>query len=198
MGIDFQYPEGATPLDQDDAAGLLPSHISNRDELNEWEFLNVREGEGWAFGRKIDNERLLTVEFMLDLHKRMFGNTWRWAGQVRTKEVTPVGAAPESIRTLLTELCRDVAAQLASRSWSIKEIAARFHHRLVLIHPFPNGNGRFSRTMTDLLLATNDVPRFEWGADLIHDGASRREYIAALRSADAKDYRPLIELLKAN
>lgn len=198
MGIDLQYPEGATPLDQDDAAGLLPSHISTRDQLNEWEFLNVREGEDWAFARKLDIERLLTVVFMLDLHKRMFGDTWRWAGQIRTKETNPVGAAPESIRILLTDLCRDVVVQLASRSCPIKQIAARFHHRLVLIHPFPNGNGRFARTMTDLLLATNDIDRFDWGADLVHDGASRKAYISALRSADAKDYRPLIALLKAN
>jgi Fic-DOC domain mobile mystery protein B len=177
---------------------LLPSHITTREELNAWEQLNVTQGEAWAFGKRQTFEQLLTVDFSLELHKRMFGDTWRWAGRVRTKEVRPVGVAPEVVRISLTDLCRDVLAQASAGDLSIKEMAARFHHRLVFIHPFPNGNGRFARTMADLFLALNGAPRFEWGADLVRDSDPRREYIAALRAADARDFRPLLKLLKAD
>jgi len=193
VGIKLEYPAGATPLDADDAQALVPSHITTQGQLNEWEFLNVREGEDWAFGRK--HENILSIDLMQTLHKRMFGNTWRWAGEIRTKETYPVGAPPENIRVEIENLCKDVAVQLKDGTWSIEEIAARFHHRLVSIHPFPNGNGRFSRTMTDLLLAREGRERFAWGADLNHDGEARERYIASLRAADAKDYRTLFALL---
>lgn len=193
MGIKLEYPAGATPLDPDDARALVPSHITTQGQLNEWEFLNVREGEEWAFGRK--HAEILSVGFMQTLHRRMFGNTWRWAGDIRTKETHPVGAPPENIRAELDKLFKDVAIQLKDRTWPIGEIAARFHHRLVSIHPFPNGNGRFSRTMTDLLLVREGRDRFAWGADLDHEGEARARYLASLRAADAKDYRPLFALL---
>jgi len=193
VGIKLDYPAGATPLDPDDARALVPSHITTQGQLNEWEFLNVREGEQWAFGRKHAN--ILSIEFIRTLHKRMFGNTWRCAGKIRTKETHPVGAPPENIRAELETLFKDVAVQLKDGGWSIGEIAARFHHRLVSIHPFPNGNGRFSRTMTDLLLIREGSNRFAWGADLDRDGEVRTRYIASLRAADARDYRPLFALL---
>jgi Fic-DOC domain mobile mystery protein B len=193
VGIKLEYPAGATPLDPDDARALVPSHITTQGQLNEWEFLNVREGEEWAFGRK--HAEILSVGFMQTLHRRMFGNTWRWAGDIRTKETHPVGAPPENIRAELDKLFKDVAIQLKDRTWPIGEIAARFHHRLVSIHPFPNGNGRFSRTMTDLLLVREGRDRFAWGADLDHEGEARARYLASLRAADAKDYRPLFALL---
>jgi len=193
VGIKLEYPAGATPLDLDDARALVPSHITTQGQLNEWEFLNVREGEEWAFGRK--HAEILSIGFMQTLHRRMFGNTWRWAGHIRTKETHPVGAPPENIRAELEKLFKDVAVQLKDRTWPIGEIAARFHHRLVSIHPFPNGNGRFSRTMTDLLLAREGAERFAWGADLDREGKVRTHYIASLQAADAKDYRPLFALL---
>jgi len=110
VGIKLEYPAGATPLDADDAQALVPSHITTQGQLNEWEFLNVREGEDWAFGRK--HENILSIDLMQTLHKRMFGNTWRWAGEIRTKETYPVGAPPENIRVEIENLCKDVAVQL--------------------------------------------------------------------------------------
>ena len=194
MGIKLEYPAGATPLDPDDAKALVASHITNQGQLNEWEFLNVSEGERWAFERK--HENILSTEFMQTLHKRMFGDTWGWAGEIRTKETLPVGSPPEKIRMELKNLCEDVTVRLKDRGWSLEEIAARFHHRLVSIHPFPNGNGRFSRTMTDLLLIREGSKRFTWGADLNRDGEARKRYIASLRAADEKDYHPLFSLLE--
>lgn len=186
-------PAGATPLDPDDTAGLVPGHIRNQQELNEWEFANVARGEEWAFGSR--HEEILTVDFLLTLHKRMFGDTWTWAGELRTRDVLPIGMEPGQIRVALTELLEDVRAQIRYQSMDIAESAALLHHRLVAIHPFPNGNGRFSRTVADLLLVRAGRRPFDWGARLEREGEARETYIAALQAADRKDYRPLYSLL---
>lgn len=119
----------------------------------------------------------------------------RRAGQLRTKETLPVGSAPERIRLDITELCANVAAQVKDRTWSIEEIAAKVHHRLVWIHPFTNGNGRFCRVVADLMLIQRDLEPFAWGENLERTGEDRARYIAALQAADKKDYRPLFKLL---
>lgn len=193
MGLNLDYPDGATPLDPDEVAGLIPAHISTQGQLNEWEQANITEGEQWAFGRRHKN--ILSREFMQALHKRMFRDTWRWAGEIRKTEKN-IGIAPHHIYVELKKLLDDVALQLASKDWEIDEIAARFHHRLVSIHPFPNGNGRFSRTMTDLLLVQNGRERFTWGAgDLVRAGDARQRYIHALQAADKFDYSLLLAFL---
>jgi Fic-DOC domain mobile mystery protein B len=194
MGLKLEFPEGATPLDPDDSMGLIPSHITTQNQLNEWEHANISRGEEWVFSGI--RREILTVDFLLLLHEKMFGDTWTWAGKLRSKETLPVGVSPVQIRPDLVTLFADVQAQLDHRTWRLMEIAARFHHRLVYIHPFPNGNGRFSRTMTDLLLFRSECPRFAWGADLQRAGEARAKYISALQAADKQDYRPLFELLR--
>jgi Fic-DOC domain mobile mystery protein B len=196
VGLEIEYPVGATPLDPDDAADLLESHLATRQQLNEWEAMNIREAEEWAFSKRHTN--LLSMEFMRELHKRMLGKTWGWAGEIRKKETLPVGVSPERIWGEATNLFRDVEAQLKDGAWGIDEIAARFHHRLVFIHPFPNGNGRLTRLMADILLVQNSHDRFVWGGeDLNNNGAVRTRYINALQAADAKDYRPLLTVVRA-
>lgn len=193
MGIVLTYAPGATPLDPDEARALIPKHIATHEQLNEWEHQNILEGQQWAFSRRRRN--LLSIEFMQTLHKRMFGNTWEWAGELRRTEKN-IGVAPEHIAARLKELCADVATQLEHGSYPLREIAARFHHRLVYIHPFPNGNGRFARLMADLLLVEGGGRPFAWGeGDLVGAGEVRDTYINALRAADARDYRPLFEFL---
>lgn len=187
-------PGGATPIDPDEARALIPSHITTQAELNEWEHDNIVEGERWAFGRRRRN--LLSVEFLQQLHRRMFGATWKWAGQWRTTE-KDIGIAPERVPEAVQQLLRDVAAQVDAHSYPIREIAARLHHRVVQIHPFPNGNGRVARTFADLLLTSQGEERFRWGdADLIAPSDVRERYIAALRAADARDYGPLLRFLE--
>jgi len=194
MGLTLTYAPGATPLDPDEAKALVPRHISTQAQLNEWEHQNIIEGQQWALSRKKKN--LLTIEFMQSLHEQMFGNTWQWAGTLRRTEKN-IGVGPGYIAVRLKELCDEVAAQLGYRSLPIREIAARFHHRLVHIHPFPNGNGRFARVMTDLLLIENDERPFTWGeGDLVAAGEVRERYIAALREADARNYQPLFEFVR--
>jgi Fic-DOC domain mobile mystery protein B len=193
--MNWDYPPGATPLDPEEEEGLIPKHIVNHGQLNEWEFQNVLEGERWAFGRKQKN--MLEAQFIRRLHKRMFGDTWRWAGTFRVTEKN-IGVDPVRIQPTLHDLCEDVQAQLQHRSYPIDEIAARFSHRMVLIHPFANGNGRFSRTIADLLLVQNGAERFTWGAqDLAAESDVRKAYLHALRAADAKDYGPLLAFVRS-
>ena len=193
--MNWDYPPGATPLDPDEAEGLIPKHIVNHGQLNEWEFQNILEGERWAFGRK--RKDVLEIGFIRTLHKRMFGDTWRWAGSFRTTERN-IGVDPIRIQPALHDLLKDAEAQLQHHSYPLDEIAARFSHRMVSIHPFANGNGRFSRTIADLLLVQNRAERFTWGAaDLISEGEVRQTYLQALRAADAKDYRPLLAFVRS-
>jgi Fic-DOC domain mobile mystery protein B len=195
VAIELEYPPGATPLDPDEAAGLIPSHISTQGQLNEWELANILEGERWAFARK--HKRSIESNFVRGLHKRMFGDTWRWAGTFRDSGKN-IGLDPLDIQPALHNLCEDVKAQLKHESYSLDEIAARFSHKLVWIHPFANGNGRLSRTMADVLLVEYGASRFSWGAgNLVTDGEIRQRYLQALRAADARDYRPLLAFVRS-
>lgn len=195
MGLKLKYTPGATPLDQDEAEALIPKHITTQEQLNEWELRNILDGERWAFGRKHGD--LLSSDFMRRLHKRMFGETWRWAGTYRTTGKN-IGVDSSKIAPMLKDLCADAIAQLEHKSYPLDEMAARLHHRLVWIHPFPNGNGRFSRTMADLVLVANGAARFTWGAgDLISETETRQRYLDALRAADAKKYAPLLDFVRS-
>jgi Fic-DOC domain mobile mystery protein B len=186
---------GATPLDPDEAVGLIPRHITTQAQLNEWEFANILDAQRWAFGLR--RRQVLDDKFARDLHKRMFGKTWRWAGQYRTSEKN-IGIAPGSIAVELRNLVKDVRAQLEARAFSIDELAARFHHRLTVIHPFANGNGRHARLMIDVLLKRQQAELFTWGkGDLVRDGEVRGRYIDALRAADRHDYGPLVAFVRS-
>lgn len=194
--MNFEYPEGATPLDPDEAEGLLLPHITNRSELDRWEQDNIAEAGAWAFRRK--QKDLLSEEFARRLHRKMYGNVWRWAGDFR-RTGKNIGVEWWSIGPELRNLLADVATWVESGSYSPDEIAARFHHRLVSIHLFPNGNGRHARLMTDLLLVqVLDRQRFSWGREnLVRAGDCRQRYIGALRAADRHDYGPLLEFVRS-
>lgn len=191
----FDYPDGATPLDPNEIEGLLLSHISTRSELDRWEQDNIMEGEAWAFARKQTD--ILSEGFICRLHKRMFGSVWRWAGKFRRSDKN-IGGPWWNVPTELKNLCDDVTVWIESGSYLPDEIAARFHHRLVAIHLFPNGNGRHARTITDLLLVQRlGQSRFSWGSgNLVDAGECRRRYIEALRAADQYDYEPLMEFVR--
>ena len=131
----LDYPPGATPLDPEELEGLVPAHIERRDELNEWESRNVLKAEKWLLGQR--RKDILSLDFVRQLHRRMFDETWKWAGTFRTSEKN-IGVAPAHIAPRTKDLCDDVKVQLASKSMPLDQIAAMFHHRLVSIHPFAN------------------------------------------------------------
>jgi Fic-DOC domain mobile mystery protein B len=192
----YDYPEGATPLDPDEAEGLLLPHITSRTELDRWEQDNIAEAESWAFRRKPRD--LLSVDFVCRLHKRMFGNVWRWAGKFR-RSGKNIGVEWWSIGTEVKKLLDDVKVWIESNVYPPDEIAARFHHRLVSIHLFANGNGRHARLMADLLLVhILGRPRFTWGREnLVQEGDCRQRYITALQAADRREYGPLLAFVRS-
>jgi Fic-DOC domain mobile mystery protein B len=187
----FAEPHGATPLDDEDIQGLLRTDIALRSELNLAEAENIASAQSWAFSRPRVLAQLLTRAAMKELHRRMFGDVWRWAGTIRQRQ-TNTGSSPGNIVTELENLLLDVRTQIADPArpaWPPDEIAVRFHHRLVSIHPFPNGNGRHARLAADLLVVRLGRRRFTWGSsgDLADDTTARTRYLNALRVAD-RDY----------
>ncbi len=194
MAVDLDYPSGATPLDADERASLIPRHITTQGELNEWEQLNIQHGEAWA--RK-QRKEILDETFLRQLHRKMFGETWRWAGEFRKSDKN-IGVDWLTISVELRKLFDDVRYQLEHGSYAPDEIAVRFHHRLVAIHPFPNGNGRHARLMADLLAERLGQPRFTWGSrSLVDTSETRQRYISTLQAADAHDYAPLLAFARS-
>ncbi len=194
--MDFHYAPGATPLDPDEAVGLIPRHIVTQSELNEWEQTNILEGVQWALKQK--KRELLAEVFVRELHRRMFGKTWKWAGNFRQTDKN-IGVDWQHISVQLRNLLDDVKAQIALRSWPADELALRFHHRLVWIHPFANGNGRHARLMTDLLIQRLGLPAFTWGGEALNTtGDTRKAYLDALRAADGRDYQPLLQFARGS
>ncbi len=191
-----EYPPGATPLDPDEAAGLIPDHITTQGQLNEWEQANVLEGQRWTLAPR-NREDPLTEQFVRELHARMFGETWVWSGTFRTTEKN-IGVDPLQIGVQLKDLLDDARYWLTHGTYSLDEAAVRFHHRLVSIHPFPNGNGRHARMMADTLMFRNGGVQFSWGrTDLTRVGNARTAYLQALQRADQGDIAPLLRFARS-
>jgi len=194
--MDFDYAPGATPLDPDEAAGLIPRHITTQGELNEWEQANILEGVQWALKQK--KRDLLDEVFVRELHRRMLSKTWKWAGTYRQTDKN-IGADWRQIPVQLRNLLDDAKTQIEFKSFPADALALRFHHRLVWIHPFANGNGRHARLMADLLIQRLGHPAFSWGREsLVTASTNRQSYLAALRAADNRDYQPLFEFARSH
>ena len=186
--------DGGTELTEEEREGLIPSYITLRSELNEAEQANILEAEEWAFARKRD---LLDEKFFNNLHKRMYGNVWRWAGRYRTSGKN-IGVDAYRIPTELRQLLDDCRYWIENGTYEPDEIAVRFHHRIVSIHCYPNGNGRHARLAADLLLKSMGHERFSWGGkNLVDVGGTRERYIAALHAADELDIGPLLEFVRS-
>jgi len=191
----YTYPPGATPLNADEASGLIPDHITTQDALNEWEQQNILDGLNWAL--KQHKRELLDDLFVRDLHKKMFDKTWKWAGTYRRSNKN-IGIEWQMIPVELRNLFADGYFQIEHNSFPPDELATRFHHRLVAIHPFPNGNGRHARMMADLLIQRLGGEPFSWGGrSLVQHGDERERYIAALQAADKEDYTLLMEFVRS-
>jgi len=186
----FEYLPGATPIDGDEAEGLLPGHITTQADLNEWEQANIAAATAWVRTSRLDPFDHLAVR---KLHERMFDRTWSWAGRFRRTEKT-IGVVPWEIPVRLRNLLADGRYWFENGIFSPREGALRLHHRLVLVHLFPNGNGRHARLWANWVLRRAGEPRIDWGGDLDDAGAMRKRYISALRAADGGDYSPLLQL----
>jgi Fic-DOC domain mobile mystery protein B len=178
-----------TPLEAEEREQLLLSYITTRGELNEAEASNIADGYGWFIARKRD---ILDPQLLSALHKRMYGQVWKWAGSYRT---TPrnIGIDAYRIPTEVRGTIDTVRYWVENTTFDPDEIAVRFSHMIVAIHPFPNGNGRFSRLIGDALASQLGQEPFTWGrVSLIDPGETRDAYVAALKAADNHDYGRLI------
>ncbi|ANH80215.1 cell filamentation protein Fic [Niabella ginsenosidivorans] len=193
MGLDLTYIAGQTPLSEDEKEGLKIPTIATKGELDEFEQQNIEQAVEWALSRTFSLGQIFREQFIKNVHRRMLGNVWKWAGDFRTTNKN-IGVDKWQIATSLKGLLDDAQYWINRQVFSPAEIAIRFKHRLVSIHCFPNGNGRHSRLMADILIKALDKQiAFSWGAgDLGHKGHLRDAYLAAVKAADKDDIKPLL------
>lgn len=198
MGLVLEYTAGQTPLDDDEKEGLLIPTIATHSELDEFEQQNIENAMAFYWGRNITFDKFFTEDFVKEVHRKMYGDVWKWAGAFR-KTNKNIGVDKWEVSTELKYLLDDAYYWVKNDVYSPDEIAIRFKHRLVSIHCFPNGNGRHSRLMADLLIFRvykTDQP-FSWGAaELVKKDATRETYLNALKSADKGDMNPLIQFAR--
>lgn len=194
MGIDFEYEEGQTPLDE----GLLIATITTRGELDEFEQLNIQKGIEWTITKKFKSEVILTEQFVKELHLKMFNDTWAWAGRFRSSNKN-IGVDRFQISNELKNLLDDVKFWIKNETYPPNEIAVRFKHRIVSIHCFANGNGRHSRLIADVVIEhIFDQPVYSWGSSkLIKADDARKAYLSAIRMADRGNVQPLIQFARS-
>lgn len=186
--------EANTPLEAEEREALIPTHITLRAELNEVEQIGIADADRWAFSRRRD---VLDATFLNVLHKRMFGNVWKWAGAYR-KTSRNIGIEAYRIAVEVHALVDDVKYWVENETYPADEISVRFHHRLVSIHPFPNGNGRHARFAADLLAMQLGRPRFSWGGDNLTEPAeTRSRYVKALQAADDNRIEDLLAFARS-
>ena len=186
--------DGQTPLDPDEAHGLKLAFVATRADLNGAEATNIIAGMRWAEARIRSAGEVASDVFLRELHARLFGQVWTWAGKYRTTERN-IGIDPARISMAVRQLFDEVAGWQECGSYPLDEQAARLHHRLTHIHPFPNGNGRTSRAMSDIFLRANGAPALTWGASL-PAAEARLRYLAAVRAADGHDFGPLLDVIR--
>jgi len=194
MGLKIEYENGQTALSEEEMQGLKVPTITRREELDEFEQQNIEKALEWyLYRRKFKVDKILNEDFIYQVHIKMFGDVWNWAGQTRCSEKN-IGVPWIQIPIQLRQLLEDCKFWVANKTYSDEEISIRFKHRLVAIHIFPNGNGRHSRLMGDIMMKqVFTKPIFTWGQlNLANKSVVRDNYIKALRKADIGDFKDLI------
>lgn len=188
--------DGNTPLSPDELADLIPN-LATKEELNEWERENILLARNWATADRTSAIDMASDEYVRKLHGKMFDQTWKWAGEYRRTEKN-IGVPFPEIRERVMTLFGDVRFWIENNTYSLDEISVRFHHRLVLIHPFPNGNGRHARLIADVLAIKLGRSAFTWGsANLVKEGEARNKYLEVIRTADNGDIQPLLQFSRS-
>jgi Fic-DOC domain mobile mystery protein B len=193
MGIDLRYKKGQTPINEEEKSGLLIKTITLQEELDEFEQMNIEKAVEWVIYTKLSQERILSEKFVKDLHKKMYDDVWKWAGSFRKSEKN-IGISWPHISTELKKIMDDTQYWVNNQTYSPEEIAIRFKHRIVQIHCFPNGNGRHSRLMADIIITSIfDKEIFSWcKSNMVKADETRSKYITSLKEADNGNIAPLI------
>jgi Fic-DOC domain mobile mystery protein B len=194
MGLDLNYSKGQTPLDEDEKAGLLIASITTQGELDEHEQINIEKAVQWTLESRFKKDQILSESFVKKLHKRMYGDVWKWAGEFR-KSGKNIGVEWTQIGPQLRQLLDNTRYWIENESYAPEEIAIRFKHKLVLVHCFPNGNGRHSRLMADIVIEhVFGKDPFSWkNSNLVDPNADREAYINALKHADNGEIKHLLD-----
>jgi len=197
MGLNLKYSEGQTPLDEEEKEGLKIRSITTQQELDEFEQLNIEKAIEWTIHTNLKPEKILTEKFVKDLHRKMFGDVWKWGGEFRKSDKN-LGIHWPQISIELKKLLDDTKYWIENNTYSPEEISIRFKHRLVAIHCFPNGNGRHSRMMADIIMeSVFGEDSFSWHrSNMVKADETRKKYISALKEADKGNIKPLIEFAK--
>lgn len=194
MGLNLVYEDGQTPLDEEEKEGLLIKTIIAKNELDEFEQLNIEKAIEWTIHTNLKKNRILSEKFIKDLHKKMFGGVWNWAGEFRKSEKN-IGVNWTQISIELKNLIDDTHYWIENKTFSPEEISIRFKHRMVAIHCFSNGNGRHSRLMADIIMEfifKKEI--FTWHkSNMVKADETRKKYIETLRKADNGNIEPLME-----
>jgi len=197
MGLDLKYQNGQTPLDEDEKEGLKIKSLTTQKELDEFEQLNIEKAIEWTIHANLKPEKILTEKFIKDLHKKMYDDVWKWAGKFR-KTNKNIGINWTQIGIELRKLINDTKYWIDNKTYPPEEIAIRFKHRIVAIHCFPNGNGRHSRVIADIIIESifgKEI--FTWhNSNMLKADETRKCYILALKEADNGNIIPLIEFAK--
>lgn len=197
MGLIFEYIYGQTPLSEEEKEGLLIKSITTRGELDELEQLNIEKAVEWTLENKFSKEKILSEVFIKLVHKKMLGDVWEWAGKFRRSEKN-IGVDWIRIGVDLRMLLDDTKYWIENNTYSSDEIAIRFKHRLVNIHCFPNGNGRHSRLMADIIIeSVFGMNVFSWNnSNLVKPDNVRKEYIDSIKKADNGSIKPLLKFAR--
>lgn len=197
MGLDLKYADGQTPLEEEEKEGLKIRTITSQKELDEFEQLNIEKAIEWTIHINLKLEKILSDKFIKDLHKKMYGDVWKWAGEFRKTEKN-IGIKWTQIEIELKKITEDTKYWIDNKTYSPEEIAIRFKHRIVQIHCFSNGNGRHSRMMADIMMESifgKEI--FTWNqSNMVKANETRKNYITALKEADNGNINPLIEFAK--
>lgn len=198
MGLNLTYDDGQTPLEVDEKESLLIKSISTRGELDEFEQQNIEDAIQWSLTRKFKPPQILSESFIKDLHKKMYGSVWRWAGEYR-KTNKNIGVDKLEISIALRSLIDDAKYWLENNVYEPDEFAIRFKHRLVSIHCFPNGNGRHSRMIADIIIEKiYKQPVFSWGGTSISEDTDIiAQYLKAIRNADKGNFDLLLKFARS-
>lgn len=191
----YRFEPGQTPIAEAEKLGLkLP--LSTQAELDQVEQANIEQALFWLRGKRFSADKALSAQFLQQLHRRMFSNVWKWAGKFRQTEKN-IGVSWIMVSREVKVLCDDALFWITHETYPQEEIAIRFKHRLVSIHCFPNGNGRHSRMMADILLENVfGLAPFSWGANLGQATGERQRYIKALKMADNGEVGKLLEFAR--
>lgn len=196
--MQYHYIDGQTPLNEDEKQGLIPSLITRAD-LDKWEQENILEARKWLLHNSIPSKYdIFRKSFILNLHQRMFNHVWKWAGNFR-KSNKNIGVEYYQIPLELRQLLDDTKFWLDNNTYNSTDMAIIFHHRLVKIHLFANGNGRHARLIADAIIAKYNNQQLSWGSDsdLTKPDEIRKRYISALREADIGNYEPILNFARS-